>query len=61
MAQDHQSFILKQSGLLLDPANPFIGASPDGVVHCSCCGTGVLEIKCPYSCKEKQFGERAQE
>ena len=61
MTQNHQSFILKQSGLLIDPANPFIGASPDGIVHCSCCGTGVLEIKCPYSCKEKPFDERAQE
>ena len=29
----------------------FVGASPDAVVtcSCSCCGEGILEIKCPYS------------
>ena len=27
----------------------FLGASPDAVVSCSCCGKEVLEIKCPYS------------
>ena len=27
----------------------FIGASPDVVASCSCCGKGVLEIKCPCS------------
>ena len=31
----------------------FIGASPDGLVECSCCGKGLLEIKCPYCIKEK--------
>jgi len=24
------------------------GASPDGLVECSCCGMGVLEVKCPF-------------
>ena len=61
MTQNHSSFIIRQSGLLLDPMNPFIRASPDGIVVCSCCGSGVLEIKCPFSCKDKKFDERAQE
>ena len=26
-----------------------IGATPDGLISCSCCGQGVLEIKCPFS------------
>ena len=26
-----------------------VGASPDGLVSCTCCGNGILEIKCPYS------------
>ena len=30
-----------------------MGASPDGVVQCCCCGIGSLEVKCPFSCKEK--------
>ena len=34
-----------------------MGASPDGIVSCECCGSGVVEIKCPYSCKDKSFLE----
>ena len=26
-----------------------------GVISCDCCGSGVLEIKCPYSCKQKDL------
>ena len=37
-----------------------MGASPDGVVQCTCCGTGVIETKCPYLCKEKEFNGRAE-
>ena len=31
---------------------PYIGASPDEIVCCSCCGEGVLEVKCPLCVKE---------
>jgi len=27
-------------------------ASPDGVINCTCCGKGVLEIKCPFCHRE---------
>lgn len=30
-----------------------MGASPDLLVECSCCGQGVVEIKCPYSIVNK--------
>jgi len=26
----------------------YIGASPDGIISCSCHGVGILEIECPY-------------
>lgn len=63
MKMEHTAFSLKTSGLLLVPSNPFVGASPDGIVECNCCGTGVLEIKCPYSCKDVPlpFEHRAEE
>lgn len=59
MKKYHNSFTISQCGLLLDLTNPFIGTSPDGMVQCTCCGTGVIEIKYPFSCKEKRFSERA--
>ena len=32
MKKDHDTFTISQYGVLLDPTNPFMGASPDGVV-----------------------------
>ena len=31
----------------------YVGASPDGLVNCDCCGRGGLEIKCPHCSKDK--------
>ena len=44
----HTNFTIRDSGLVINPLWPFIGASPDGVISCTCCGQGTLEIKCPY-------------
>ena len=41
----HQNLEIAESGLVIDLAFPYLGASPDGIV---CCGTGVIEIKCTY-------------
>ena len=39
-----------------------MGASPDGLItECTCCGDGVLEVKCPYSCRDKSFLEKTGE
>lgn len=46
---DHSSFSLETTGLHVNPKYPHLGASPDGLISCSCCGKGWLEIKCPYS------------
>ena len=42
----HDGFVCTESGLVLDPDLPFLGASPDGLIECDCCGKGCLEIKC---------------
>ena len=44
----HDDLSVAESGLVINPQWPFIGASPDGIINCTCCGKGVLEIKCPY-------------
>lgn len=49
----HESLKVSVSGLVLSQKWPFLGASPDGIVDCSCCGRGVIEIKCPYGHLEK--------
>ena len=47
--KQHTSFKLEATGLCVNPSFPHLGASPDGLISCNCCGNGVLEIKCPYS------------
>ena len=42
-------FQVKASGFIINPDLPWIGASPDGMVTCTCHADGVLEIKCPYN------------
>lgn len=48
----HELFEIDDAGLYVNPQAPHLGASTDGLISCSCCGLGVLEIKCPYSAKD---------
>ena len=50
--KSHEDFSLQSAGLLVSTKFPFLGASPDGIISCSCCGTGLLEIKCPYKYRD---------
>jgi len=43
----HDSLIVEEVGLVVNPKFPHLGASPDGIVHCKCCPRATLEIKCP--------------
>ena len=35
--------------MFVDTERAYLGASPDALVTCACCGDGLLEIKCPRS------------
>ena len=59
LGKSHNDFFVIKSGLILHPSFSFFGATPDGIVNCSCHGPGVLEIKCPFRCKEASFKETA--
>ena len=41
----HINFQCQDSGLFLPQAFQYLGASPDSVISCNCCGEGNLEIK----------------
>ncbi|XP_038563448.1 uncharacterized protein LOC119894834 [Micropterus salmoides] len=45
------------SGFIIHPDLPWIGASPDGMVTCTCHGDGVLEIKCPFNSRDCSLAE----
>lgn len=44
MSQSHPDFSISSCGLVVR----HLGSSPDGIARCTCCGKGVVEIKCPY-------------
>lgn len=48
MQKHNPGFVVRQSGLVINPAYPTLGATPDGVTECPCCDKGLLEVKCPY-------------
>ena len=48
----HTYVVCQASGLCLSTAYPMFGASPDGLVQFTCCGEGLVEIKCPYTLRE---------
>lgn len=41
----HVNFSCSKSGVWLSEQNPFIAASPDGLVQCACCGKGTVEVQ----------------
>ena len=43
--QKHKNFIISDSGLFISTDFPYLGASPDGLIGCECCGAGACEIK----------------
>ena len=49
IAQGHKNVSVNLCGLFVDPELSYMGATPDGVVSCDCCGKGVVELKCPFS------------
>ena len=45
------------AGLRIAPKHPILGARTDGFINCTCCGNGILEIKCPYTHRDKSISE----
>lgn len=57
IAHYHEDFTCSKSGLQISLEHPFLAATPDGLVKCSCCGEGVVEIKCPYNQRDQTIDQ----
>ena len=53
----HHNFKVSDAGFYIHPEHGFLGASPDGMVDCDCCGPGVCEIKVgnTFYCQKYQY------
>ena len=61
MEPDHIGLLVTKCGFVIHPHYPHMGSSPDGMVSCLCCGKGVLEIKCLFSCVNKTLLEATKD
>ncbi|XP_056014374.1 uncharacterized protein LOC125665758 [Ostrea edulis] len=50
---------LHDIGLIVNTELPFLGATPDGIV-CDKSESGLIEIKCPYSVRDKTISEACE-
>ncbi len=57
--KSHSGFSVSSSGFVMHSSYTHIGASPDSIATCSCCGKGVIEVKCPFNCQRMTFLEAA--
>ena len=57
----HENVKIYDAGLFINPEFPYIGASPDAIMSCDCCGTSVVEIKCPFCTRHKEIVDACQE
>ena len=48
----HTDFEIQESGLLLKQNEQWFAATPDSFASCSCCGKGIIEVKCPLALKD---------
>ena len=55
----HSDFHLKSCGLHISITHPFIAASPDTLLICSCHGKIVIEVKCPFTHRNDHVLEAA--
>ncbi len=61
MCSRHQDMEVIGAGLSISKASPYLAASPDGIIKCTCHGTGVLEIKCPFRFKDGTHEEMVRD
>ena len=51
----HVNFSMRDFEFVIHSGYPEIGASPDGIIRCDCCGEGSLEVKCPLSVRAEDL------
>ena len=61
MSTVHKNVKITDCGLYRSTSYPYLGATPDGMMTCSCCtGSYVIEIKCPFKCSKNTTVELAK-
>ena len=51
------STLINACGFYISTDHPFLGATPDALVQCACCGEGTLEVKCPLCAQNSSIAQ----
>ena len=57
----HKDLKISPAGFVISTSDAYLGASPDSFLECTCCGAGVLEVKCPYCARSTSLSETAKD
>ena len=63
LSKHHNDVEIIDCGLFRSTEFPFLGASPDGIMKCSCCNDSTryaVEVKCPFKLEEKSMKDLAK-
>ena len=60
MSASHEDLNVNSCGFYVSTDHPFLGALPDALTECECCGRGVVEVKCPLCGQESSFAKAAR-
>lgn len=59
MTASHEDVNITSCGFYVSAEHSFLDALPDALIECTCCGRGVVEVKCPLGAQETSFAEAA--
>ena len=51
-APQHPALCIEKTGHWVSTEVPYVAASPDSLVRCSCCGSGTVEVKNPWTSRK---------
>ena len=57
----HEGLKISNCGFFVSAEHPYLGASPDALMQCTCCGQGTIEIKCPWCAREASLQEAVEQ
>ena len=53
-------FVVKSSGLVINATWPWLAVSPDAVARDPQAGGGVVEVKCPFVCRNQSLSDAVE-
>ena len=57
----HEVLKIYNCGFFVSARHPYLGASPDALMQCTCCAQGTIESNSPWCAREASFQEAVEQ